>query len=104
MLNEVSVKFNSDQQFRIGTEGLDKITDQEARTWLDQEYEDFGCEPLNPVGKVLNADKVISIARAAGPKMFAEDAQWARTFAQATLLTLHRPVVRIDVEGMTISY
>ena len=104
MLSEVSVKFSSEQQFRLGTEGFGPMTDQEARAWLDQEYEDFGCEPLNPVGKVLNADKVISIARAAGPKMFAENAQWARTFAQAVLLTLHRPVVRIDVEGMTVGF
>ena len=104
MLSEVSVQFNTEQQFRIGTEGVPQMTDEAARAWLDQEYEDFGCEPLNPVGKVLNADKVINVARAAGPKMFAEDAEWARHFAQATLVTLSRPVVRIDVEGMTIGY
>ena len=104
MLSEVSVKFNTQQQFRFGTEGFGPMTEEAARTWLDQEYEDFGCEPLNPVGKILNADKVICVARAAGPTMFAENQEWARTFAQATLLTLHRPVVRIDVEGMTVGY
>jgi hypothetical protein len=104
MLSEVSVKFSSEHQFRIGTEGFGHMTDQEARAWLDQEYEDFGCEPLNPVGKVLNADKAICVARAAGHKMFAENPEWARAFAQAVLLTLHRPVVCIDVEGMSIGY
>ncbi len=103
MPSEVTVKFNAAQQFRISASNSVDITDEAARAWLSQEYEDFGCEPINPVGKVLAVDKVLSVARAAGPGLFA-DTQWAGTFAKAALASLKRPMVTIDVEGMTVGY
>jgi hypothetical protein len=103
MQSEVTVKFNEAQQFRISANNAVDITDEAARNWLSQEYENFGCEPLNPVGKILAVDKVICVARAAGPALFA-DSQWAGTFAKAALASLNRHVVRIDVEEMTVGY
>lgn len=103
MQSEVTVKFSESKQFRISANNPVQISDEEARAWLNQEYEDFGCEPLNPVGKVLAVDKVLSVARAAGPALFA-DSQWSGTFAKAALASLKRPVVRIDVEGMSVDY
>ena len=103
MQSEVTVKFSEAAQFRISANNSVEISDDEARAWLTQEYDDFGCEPINPVGKVLAIDKVLSVARAAGPGLFA-DPQWAGTFAKAALASLKRPVIRIDVESMTIGY
>lgn len=103
MQSEVTVKFNDAQQFRISANNSVQITDEDAKNWLSQEYDDFGCEPLNPVGKVLAVDKVLCVARSAGPTLFA-DAQWAGTFAKAALASLKRPVVRIDVEGMSVGF
>jgi len=103
MQSEVTVKFSEQQQFRISANNSVQITDDAAREWLTQEYEDFGCEPLNPVGKILAADKVLCVARAAGPKLF-EDSVWAGTYAKAALASLKRPVINVDVEGMSIGY
>ncbi len=40
------------------------------------------CEPLRPTGKLLLADKVVVVARAAGAGLLA-DAGWGPKFAQA---------------------
>lgn len=103
MQSEVSIKFNENQQFRLSADSVAQITDEEARAWLGEQYDEFGCEPLNPVGKVLAIDKVLCVARAAGPQLFADE-QWAGRFAKAALASLRRTVVRIDVEGMTVGY
>jgi hypothetical protein len=103
MQGEVIVKFSEAEQFRIGSNNPVQISDEEARAWLNQAYEDFDCEPLNPVGKVLAVDKVLSVAHAAGPALFA-DAQWAGTYAQAALASLKRPVIHVDVQSMSIGY
>lgn len=103
MQSEVTVKFSESQQFSISANNPVQITDDEARAWLNQEYDDFGCEPLNPVGKILAVDKVLSVAHAAGPTLFA-DPHWAGTFAKAALATLKRPVIRIDLADMSVGY
>lgn len=103
MQSEVTVKFNEQQQFRISANNACQLTDEQLRAWLNQEYDEFGCEPLNPVGKVLAVDKVLCVAKAAGPSNFA-DSLWADTFAKAALAALKRPVVRIDIDAMTVGY
>ena len=54
-------------------------------------------------GKVLLADKVLCVARDAGPEAF-QNSDWAQAFAQATVTALGRAVVRIDVASMTVAY
>jgi hypothetical protein len=103
MHSEVTVKFSSEQQFRISSHTGESMSDDALRAWLDARYTEFECEPSNPVGKVLNVDRVLSVARAAGPTLFA-DPDWSRTFAKAATVVLHRPVVRIDLTEMTIGY
>ena len=103
MHSEITVKFSEEQQFRLSSDNPVQISDDEARAWLTQEYSEFGCEPLNPVGKVLAADKVLNVARAAGPALFANK-EWAGKYAKAVLACLHRPIVRVDVESMSIAY
>jgi hypothetical protein len=103
MQSEVEVKFSEAQRFRMGAGDILELSDEAARAWLDQQYNEYGCVPTNPVGKVLSVDKVLSVARAAGPGAFADRA-WARTFARAAIATLHRPVVRIDVADATVGF
>jgi hypothetical protein len=75
----------------------------EARRWLDEQFTQLGCEPLRPTGKLLTADKVLVIAQAAGAALFA-DAAWGQSFAQAASAALGKPVVRVDVQAMAVSY
>ena len=74
-----------------------------ARRWLDDELTRLECEPLRASGKVLLADKVLTVARAAGPVLLA-DPDWFQKFARATHGALAKAIVRIDLPSMAISY
>lgn len=77
-----------------------------ARQWLDKQFTDLGCEPIRLTGKVLVADKVLSIAQAVGESRFteAEYRPWANVYARAVSALLAKPVVRVDVPTLTVSY
>ncbi len=63
-----------------------------------------GGEPLRPSGKLLIADKVLSVAAAAGADRFSSDPAWAETFAIAAASALQRDRVHLDVPQATIGY
>ena len=60
-------------------------------------------EPLRASGKVLLADKVLTVALAAGTALF-NDPVWSRDFARAAGAALAKPVVRVDVPAMAVSF
>ena len=103
MHSEVSVTLAQNQQYRFDLEGAEPMTNEAARRWLDDQFTTLDCEPLRASGKVLLADKVLTVARAAGAALLA-DAAWSHNFARATSAALARPVVRVDVQSMTINY
>ena len=103
MHSEVSVSADNNQQYRIDLEGALPMPHEEARRWLDDEFMRLECEPLRASGKVLLADKVLTVARAAGATLLADPA-WSGQFARATVAALARPVVRVDVPGMAVSF
>ena len=102
MRSEVRVKFQG-REFNVGLDGLPTQTNEQGRRWLDEQFAALGCEPLRPPGKLLLADKVVLVAQAAGVDRFADEA-WAQTFAAAAAATLSKPVIRVDVPGLTVSY
>ena len=69
----------------------------DARRWLDQAFVDFDCEPVRASGKVLTLDKVLAVARAAGPGEL-EDAQWTAEFAAMALAALGKDAVSLDLD------
>ena len=71
----------------------------QARRWLDEQFIAFDCEPLRPLGKVLTADKLVVLARAIGPRVFAEDGALRAAYAQAAVAALGRDDVHIDAEA-----
>ncbi len=103
MQNEVSVTLGSGEELRLNLQDSTPMGHEQARRWLDDEFIRLECEPLRASGKVLLADKVLVIAQAAGARAFADPA-WAGQFAQAALAALARPVVRVDVPAMAVSY
>lgn len=103
MRSEVTVEFAPGQEFHLGLDGVAPMGNEEARRWLDEQFVALDCEPLRATGKVLLADKVLAVARAAGTANFA-NAAWAQTFARAVQGALHKPVVRVDVASMTVGY
>jgi hypothetical protein len=103
MRSEVRVKFDDLHEFQwIEVENSD-FSSEEARSWLDKEFSRLGCEPIRPVGKVLIADKVLCVAMASGVDGL-QDLEWGKLFAQAVAAALGRPVIRVDVQAMTVGY
>ena len=103
MRSEVSVTFKDAAPLRIDLEKAEPMAPDAARAWLDEQFTELGCEPLRPTGKVLIADKVFVVAQAAGPARFA-DAQWAHQFGRSASAALGRPVVHVDVPGLSVGY
>ena len=58
------VSFRPDQR---GTHGA-----RAGRRWLDDQFTALDCEPLRASGKVLLADKVLTVAQAAGAHLLAQ--------------------------------
>ena len=104
MKSEVRVTFKDDDApMRINLDGAEPMTPQAARAWLDHQFTELECEPLRLTGKVLNADKVLVVAQAAGPSRFADPA-WALQFARSASAALGKPVVHVDLPGFTVGY
>lgn len=103
MHSEVFVTLTPGNELRLDAQGTAPMEHEQARRWLDDEFIRLECEPLRASGKVLLADKVLVVAQAAGARHFA-DAAWAARFARATAAALSRPVVRVDVPAMAVSF
>ena len=103
MRSEVTVRLDAGREFRFDLDEVQPMPHDLARWWLDDQFVQLGCEPLRATGKVLMADKVITIAQAAGEKLLA-NAKWSSEFARATSAALAKPVVRLDVPAMAITY
>ena len=74
-----------------------------ARAWLDRQFTELECEPLRASGKVLTADKVLVVTQAAGPALF-NDAKWVAGYVAAVSAALGKPMIRVDVPSMAITY
>ena len=103
MSSELIVRFNPQQEWRIDLSRLEPMGMEEARRWLDDEFTRLDCEPLRASGKVLLADKVLTVARAAGVALM-QDPAWSRDFARAASAALAKPIVRVDVPGMAVTF
>lgn len=99
MKQDIVVAFHRDQpyQFHVNVSDVAALSDDEARRWLDEQWDALECEPVRPTGKVLLFDKLLSVARAAGEPRFAENGAWAHAFARSVARLLERPLVVVDV-------
>ena len=103
MHSEVRVRLTADQEYAVDLFRLPPMGQEEARHWLDQQFMALDGVPLRPSGKVLLADKVLIVAQAAGARWLGET-EWLHTFARAAHAVLAKPVIRVDVPEMTVSY
>lgn len=103
MRHEVSVSFDGLEWLDIPVHADEVLAPEDARRWLDEEFVRQDCSPLRASGKVLTADKVLALAATVGPEGFREEA-WRTAFARAASGALVRPLVKVDVAAMTVSY
>lgn len=103
MHSELSVRFDAQHAFTFPLDQAQPMDPRAARAWLDREFIRYACEPLRRSGKVLNADKVVCVAQAAGRQGFA-DPEWARAFASAAHAALDQEVILIDATMASVTF
>ncbi|MDM7457582.1 MAG: hypothetical protein P3W97_010100 [Tepidimonas sp.] len=106
MRNHVIVHFGADREYTLDLDEVQPMPHDLARQWLDQQFTELGCEPLRLSGKVLTADKLLAIAQAVGEVRFSDPAHrpWAMVYARAASSLLAKPVIKVDVPGMSVGY
>ena len=106
MRSHVTVTWGEPSTYRFDLDGASPMPNDQARSWLDEQFTAFGCEPIRLTGKVLTADKILGVAQAAGQERFRDAAHrdWAMGFARATSAALAKPVVSVDLATLTLGY
>jgi hypothetical protein len=106
MRSQVTVTWGEPSTYRFDLDEVQPMPHEQARAWLDEQFTELGCEPIRLSGKVLTADKVLSIAEAAGEARFRDAAhrEWAMLYARSASAALAKPVVSVDLMTMSIGY
>lgn len=106
MRSQVTVSWGESSVYRFDLEEVQPMPHDQARAWLDEQFTAMQCEPIRLTGKVLTADKVLCVAQAAGEERFRDTAHqaWASAFARAASAALAKPVVTVDVPGLSLGY
>ncbi len=106
MHQNVIVSFGEDNEveFKVTADDLKGLTADKARQWLAREFEALECEVPTPIGKVLLADLILSVAKYSGERRFKKEHDWAEQFARNAAVLMGRNVVRVDVANYAISY
>lgn len=103
MPGSVTIRFAADREFplRVTQQPVDRDA---AVRWLEDEFVRLGAEPMRPSGKVLLADRLLSIAAAAGPDAFETDTEWAARYAANAIAAIGHDLVTVDLEAMRVRY
>ena len=103
---QVIVSFGAGQEFELKLSAADRAaqTREAARDWFDREFIALECDVASPIGKVLSADRVLSVAKYSGARRFTEQAQWAHEYAVNAAALLNADLVRVDVANYSIGY
>jgi hypothetical protein len=97
--HQILVSFGGAKQysFHLAEADIAAVPSSDAQRWLDDEWTRLGCEPVRPTGKVLLLDKVLSLAREAGERHFADNDAWARSYVRNVARLVVRPLIVVDV-------
>ncbi|MDM4766447.1 hypothetical protein [Pelomonas sp. SE-A7] len=103
MRKEVKLVFGPGKEIDLAVDASEVLSFEASRQWLDEQFVRLGCEPMRGSGKVLVADKILSVAAAAGLEGF-QDAAFALDYARAASGALSKALLRIDIPKHTLSY
>ena len=106
MSRRVIVSFGQDTEFEYFVPAADVAarTADAARQWFDREFVALECDVASPIGKVLTADRVLSVAKYSGARRFRDESGWAADYAKNTAALLGRDVIKVDVPNYTVGY
>jgi hypothetical protein len=104
--NQVTVSFGPTEEFEYQFAASDPAnpTAEQARAWFDHEFVALECDLPSPVGKVLSADRVMSVAKYSGARRFRADPAWGELYARHTAALLGRDSVRVDLVSEQLGY
>lgn len=103
MQKQISVALDKGIEFTFHVPEGAPLAHDAARAWLDQQFTALDCEPLRASGKVLTADKILVVTQAAGSALLGEP-KWAAEYVAAVSGALGKPLIRVDVPSMAITY
>lgn len=103
MQKQINVMLEKGVEFSFHVPDGAPLAHDAARAWLDHQFLALDCEPLRASGKVLTADKVLVVTQAAGPALLG-DAKWSADYVAAVSAALGKPMIRVDVPAMAITY
>jgi hypothetical protein len=103
MQKQINVVLDKGVEFSFHVPDGAPLAHDAARAWLDQQFTALDCEPLRASGKVLTADKVLVVTQAAGAALLG-DAKWSADYVAAVSAALGKPMIRVDVPAMAITY
>jgi hypothetical protein len=106
MACRITILFSDGQEFEAEVSDADmaRFTHDSAHQWLGREFDEAGCVPGNPVGKLLAADKIVGLAKSRTRIVFQSRPPWVSDYLAATATALGRPVVTIDLGNETLGY
>jgi hypothetical protein len=102
--NVVRIAFGTEEVLVTFPESDTPWPVDQARRWLDDQFNAHGCEPVRPIGKVLTIDKLVSVAEAIGQRGFEQDEKLRLDYAHAAVAALARPGLRVDVNARKVTY
>ncbi len=106
MSRHVIVSFGQGNEFEFSVPAADVLgqSAESARQWFDREFVALECDVPSPIGKILLADRVLSVAKYSGVERFREQRDWAEQFARNAAAMLGRDLIRVDVPNYTVGY
>jgi hypothetical protein len=81
-----------------------RFTHAAAHQWLGREFDEAGCVPSNPMGKLLAADKIVGLAKSRTRAVFESNSSWVRDYFAATAAAIEKPLVTINLIEHTLGY
>ena len=103
MRSQILVYLDKGVEFQFKVADAPPMSYDAARAWLDAQFTALDCEPLRASGKVLTADKVLRVTQAAGASLLADE-KWAADYVKAVHAALAKPMIRVDVPAMAVTY
>jgi hypothetical protein len=107
MSRHVIVSFGPSNEFEFSIPATgegEASTAEAARQWFDREFVALECDVPSPIGKILNADRILAVAKYAGAHRFRDQRAWAEQFASNAAALLGRDLIRVDVPNYTVGY
>lgn len=103
MQGRVRVRLGDGQEHvvQVGAQALAATDAEGARLWLLEQFAEAGCEPSNPMGKVLAADLLLGVA-ASGVQRLQADPAWAARYAASALRLRGADEVLVDLAAYAV--